>query len=145
LVRSVRIVAAGAALLCASAFSLAVALPRLSPFEVLRCIPPGQTVCFSGVNPAYPVAFLLSVAGTVMLFFGAFGRGFVVNPVFVAGMIALSYGLSGVVSAVLDTQRATTSAPEVFMPLVAIGAVAIWLQTYRRLRRGSNFAAGRAG
>ena len=125
-------------MLCASVFALAVVLPRLSPFEVVHCVPREQAVCFSGVNPAYPVAFLLSVAGTVVLFFGAFGRGFVVNPVFVAGMIALAYGLSGVVSAVLDTQRATRAAPEVFAPLVAIGAVAISLQTYRRLRRGGN-------
>ncbi len=134
--RSTRTALVGALLFCASSFVLVVALPRLSPFEVTHCVPPGETVCFSGVNPAFPAAFLLSVAGAVLLFFGAFGRGFVVSPVFVAGMIAIAYGLSGVVTAVLDAQRANPESPEVFAPLVAVGALAIWLQTYRRLRGG---------
>jgi hypothetical protein len=139
LVRSVRLTAAGAGLICASVAAL-VALPSLSPFELVRCAPgplspPTQGACFSSVNPAYPAAFLLSLAGTVVLFFGAFGRSFVANPVFVVAMIALGYGLSGVVSGALDAQRASTISPEVFAPLVAIGASALCLQTFRRLRR----------
>jgi hypothetical protein len=138
LVRSVRLVAAGAGLLCASVAAL-VALPSFTPFELVHCpgplSPPAQEACFSGVNPAYPVAFLLSLAGTVVLFFGAFGRSFVVSPVFVVAMIALGYGLSGVVSGSLDAERASTISPEVFAPLVAIGALALCLQTLRRLRR----------
>lgn len=121
-------------MLCASVAALIV-LPRLSPFEQLHCPPQGAAPCFSSVNPAYPVAFLLSLAGMVVLFFGAFGKGFVVSPVFVVGMIALGYGLSGVVTGLLDAQRASPIGPEVFAPLVAIGALALFFQTFRRLRR----------
>ncbi len=78
---------------------------------------------------------MLSLAGTVILFFGAFGRSFVVSPVFVVAMIALGYGLSGVVSGSLDAERASTISPEVFAPLVGIGALALCFQTLRRLRR----------
>lgn len=135
MVRSVRLAAGGAGLVCASVAAL-IALPSLSPFEVVHCpLAQGAEVCFSSVNPAYPAAFLLSLAGTVVLFFGAFGRSFIVSPVFVVGMIALGYGLSGVVSGSLDAQRASTISPEVFVPLVAIGALALCFQTFRRVRR----------
>jgi hypothetical protein len=139
LVRSVRLAAAGAGVVCASVAALA-ALPRFSPFELVHCPPAsaqpseGAALCFSSVNPAYPVVFLLSLAGTVVFFFGAFGKSFVVSPVFVVGMIALGYGLSGVVSGALDAQRASSISPAVFAPLVTIGALALCLQTYRRLR-----------
>jgi hypothetical protein len=140
LVRSVRFAIAGVGILCASVTSLLV-LPRLSPFELLHC-PPAQpsqaAACFSSVNPLYPIAFLLSAMGTVVIFFGAFGRSFIVSPFFVAGMIALEYGLSGVVSGALDAERAEPIDPAVFAPLVAIGALALSLQTYRRLRRRTN-------
>ncbi len=141
MVRSVRLAFAGAAVVCASVASL-VTLPNLSPFELVRCPPasgqpPQAALCLSSVNPVYPVVFLLSLAGAVVFFFGAFGRGFVVSPVFVIGMIALGYGLSGVVSGVLDAQRVSTNSPAVFAPLVAIGALALCFQTYRRLRRRS--------
>lgn len=140
MVRSVRLAIAGVGILCASVAVLLV-LPRLSPFELLHCPPeapaqPSQAAtCFSSVNPLYPIVFLLSAAGTVVIFFGAFGKSFVVSPVFVAGMIALEYGLSGVVSGALDAERAQPIDPAVFAPLVAIGALALALQTYRRLRR----------
>jgi hypothetical protein len=128
---------AGAGILCASV-ALLLVLPRLSPFELVRCLPaaPAQPAqaCFSSVNPLYPIVFLLSVAGTVVVFFGMFGKGFIVSPVFVAGMIALEYGLSGVVSGTLDAERAQSIDPVVFAPLVAIGALALCFHTYRRLR-----------
>ena len=144
MVKSVRVAIAGAGILCASVAVLLV-LPGLSPFELLHCPPPAAPAqpsqaapCFSSVNPLYPIVFLLSAVGTVVIFFGAFGRSFVASPVFVAGMIALEYGLSGVVSGALDAQRAEPIDPVVFAPLVAIGALALTLQTYRRLRRRTN-------
>ncbi len=138
LVYSFRAAVAGAVLLCTCVLTLVVALPRTSPFEVIRCVSPGQTACFSGVNPAYPFFFLMSVTGMVISFFGVFGRSFVFNPVFVAGTIALAYGLSGVVSAALDAQRAVPVDPAIFGPLIVIGSLAIGFQTYRRLRRTSS-------
>jgi hypothetical protein len=135
-----RLAVAGAAVVCASVLLL-VALPGVTPFEVVNCsagvVEPssGGPFCFNSVNPVYPVVFLFQVAGTVVFFFGKFGKRFIVNPVFVAGMIALEYGLSGVVSGTLDAQRASTFSPVIFAPLVVIGAGAISLQTVRRLRR----------
>jgi hypothetical protein len=139
LVRSVRLAIAGAGILCASV-ALLLVLPRLSPFELLHCLPPAtaqpfqEAPCFSSVNPLYPIVFLVSVAGTVVVFFGVFGKGFIVSPVFVVGMIALEYGLSGVVSGALDAERAEPIDPAVFAPLVVIGALAVCFQALRRLR-----------
>jgi hypothetical protein len=137
---SARVAVAGAAVVCASALLL-VALPGVAPFEQVNCsvgiVEPssGGPFCFNSVNPVYPVVFLFQVAGTLVFFFGAFGKRFVVNPVFIAGMIALEYGLSGVVSDALDAQRANAISPVIFAPLVVIGAGVICLQTLRRLRR----------
>jgi hypothetical protein len=137
---SARVAAAGAGLAFGGLLALLAVMPRVTPFELRRCFPGSQ--CFSSVNPDYPLVFLLSVAGTVLLFLGLFGRGFVLNPVFVAGMIALEYGLAGVVSAALDAEREAAGGPVVFAPLVAIGALAIAFQTSRRLRRGTRPRAG---
>jgi len=144
LTKSVRLAEAGLALLCASYFALVVAMPRLSPFQFLTCsyIPPtpsfpqGGTTCSSSLNPAYPLVFLISVVGTVTLLFGVFGRGLVFSPVFVIGIIALEYGLAGVVSASLDTESGVSTNPAIFSPFVFIGALALCLQTYRVLRPG---------
>ena len=136
--RSVNIAVAGGALLCASVYLL-VTLPKVSPLDIVHCVPAapphaqGET-CFSSVNPVYPVVFLLSVAGTVIIFLGAFGKRFVVSPVFVAGMISLEYGLAGVVSGVLGKGTGVQVDPFVFSPLIAIGGVVICFQTFRRLR-----------
>jgi hypothetical protein len=137
---SARVAVAGAAVVCASALLL-VALPGVTPFQQVSCsagvVEPssGGAFCFNSVNPVYPAVFLVQVAGTLVFFFGAFGKRFVFNPVFIAGMIALEYGLSGVVSGALDAQRAYSVSPVIFAPLVAIGLGAIFLQTVRRLRR----------
>jgi len=135
-----RLAFAGAAVVCAGVLLL-VSLPGVTPFEQVNCsvgvVEPssGGPFCFNSVNPVYPGLFLLQVAGTIVFFFGAFGKRFIVNPLFVAGMIALEYGLSGVVSGALDAQRANTFSPILFAPLVVIGAGAIALQTVRRLGR----------
>lgn len=138
--RSVNIAAAGAVLLCLSVYVL-VALPKVSPLDIRHCVPAAppeaqvETSCFSSINPIYPVVFILSIVGTVAIFLGAFGRNFVVSPVFVAGMIALEYGLSGVVSSVLAAGTGIGEGnPEIFAPLIIIGSVAICYQTLRRLR-----------
>lgn len=128
----------GAVVLGLSVYLLAV-LPRTSPLQVQHCVPaapPGaqtQASCFSSVNPVYPLLFVASVAGTVIIFYGAFGRSLVFSPVFVAGMIALEYGLSGVVSGAVDP-IAETRGPGFFAPLIVLGTVAICFEVYRRLR-----------
>jgi len=146
LVRSAGLAVAGAGVLFASYFALFAALPRFTPFQFLTCtpIPPSQafpeggTSCFSSLNPAYPLVFLLSVAGTVTLLVGWFGRGFIISPVFVIGILALEYGLSRIVSGFLDMESGVTVNPAVFLPFVAIGVLALCFRTYRYLRPRTN-------
>ncbi len=140
MVRSAKTAAAGAVLLCASYAAMLVVLPGVSPFELVHCVSatpaqaPLASSCFSSLNPVYLAVFLVSVAGTVALFIGEFGRRFVVGPVFVAGMVALEYGLAGTVSALLGTKGGVSTSPVTFAPLVAIGAAAMCFHTYRWLR-----------
>ena len=117
---------AGAVILVGG-YALIAALPRVSPFHVVHCI---GSSCFSGLNPAYPLLFVATVAGTAVLFFGLFGRAFVLSPVFVASMVALEYGLAATTSSLLSGQD-----PLVFSPLVAIGFAGLGFNAYRRLRR----------
>jgi hypothetical protein len=139
LVRSAKVATVGAVLLCASYAAMLVVLPVVSPLVAVRCAPatpaqaPLASSCFSSLNPVYPVVFLLSVAGTVALFFGWFGRRFIVGPVFVAGMFALEYGLAGTVSALFSGRSGVSASPLIFAPLVAIGAAAVGLHAYRWL------------
>ena len=143
LVRSLRLAAAGAAVLCASYVALFVVMPRFTPFEFLNCtpispsqaFPEGGSSCFTSLNPApYLLVFLVSVGGTVVMLFGLLGRGFVVSPVSVIGMIALEWGLAGVVSASLNTRSGVAVNPAIFAPYVALGAVVLCFQAFRRLR-----------
>ena len=129
--RSVRAAGIGAVILLGSVLAMLVALPRVTPLELGHCTYAG---CFSSVNPLYPVVFLISIAGTVILFWGAFGGHFVVSPLFVAGMVALEYGLAAAFSAFWRAGQGTSVSPELFAPLVGIGGVAICFQTYGRLR-----------
>lgn len=112
-----------------------IVLPRVSPFVVTRCTGAPATACFSGINPLYPVAFIVSILGMVVTLFGAFGGRFVVSPLSVAGTVALEYGLAATVSALLDTAGGVAANPLSFTPLVAVGAFALCFQAYRRSRR----------
>jgi hypothetical protein len=134
LVRSRRVLIAGAALLLASYLAMLVVIPIAWPLSGTRCTPvPVETCVSGGVNLAYPVTFLLSIAGTAAFFFGAFGKSFIVNPVFVAGMVALEYGLAGTVVA-LEGNIGVATNPAMFSPLVFAGAGAVTFQSYKRLR-----------
>jgi len=82
--------------LCASLAVLLLALPRFSPFEYWICNPSqGGTECSSYLNPLYPIAFLSSVGGTIAMFYGLFGRAFVLKPVFIVGMVLLEWSVLG--------------------------------------------------
>ncbi len=130
---------AGAAVICASYFALFAAMPRFTPFQLLNCPPnpslqSGGTPCFTSLNFAYPVVFVLSIAGAVLLLFGLFGKGFVVSPVSVVGFVALEWGLATMTSASLNTRGGVTTNPLIFSPFVVIGALVLCLQVYRRRR-----------
>jgi hypothetical protein len=139
LVRSTRTAAAGAVILFASYAAMLVVLPGVSPFQLTSCAThspaqaPPASECLS-LNPIYPVVFLVSIGGTVALFVGGFGRRFVVGPVFVAGMVALEYGLAGVVSATLSGKSEGPTDPIIFTPLISIGAAVVCFHAYRWLR-----------
>jgi hypothetical protein len=129
----------GAAILFASYAAMLAVLPNVPPFEVLHCNPasPAQaplvSSCFSSLSPVYPATFVVSILSTVVLFSGAFGRRFVVSPTFVAGMVALEYGLAGTVSALLDARSGVARDPLIFALPVAIGAAALCFHAYRWL------------
>jgi hypothetical protein len=106
-------------------------LPRSGPLEIVHCTYAG---CFSSLNPAYPALFLVSVVGIVVLFVGVFGARFVLSPPFVAGMVALEYGLAGALSAFWRAGGSTVISPDLFAPLLVIGAFVVTLQGLRRLR-----------
>jgi hypothetical protein len=133
--RSVTIASLGAAILLLSAYLL-VSLPRYSPLEVPRCTPVAPplsevgTSCPSSINLVYPAIYVVSVAGTALIFLGVFGRRFILNPVFVAGMIALEYGLAGVVARSI-AGHGTLGDVAIFAPLLMIGGLAISVQAYR--------------
>lgn len=131
----------GAALLLGSYVMLA-ALPAVTAFEVVRCLPHapppsnGSTVsCLSSVNLIYPLVFLVSIGGTVVLFVGIFGGRFVLSPLFVAGMVALEYGLAATASAILGGADGVSTNPLLFSPLVAVGSLALCVHAYRTLRK----------
>jgi hypothetical protein len=139
LVRSARLAGAGALVLCVSFAALLIAMPRFTPFEFQTCtpaaptqsFPQGGTQCTSGLNPAYPLVFLLSVAGTVILLVGLFGGRFVLSPASVIGIIALEWGLAAIVSASLGTHSGVGVNPALFSPFVVIGAVVLCIQAIR--------------
>ena len=148
----------GAAVLCASYVAMFVAMPAFTPFQFVTChpIPPSQSItaiqspsatpptqstpevsteCYTTLNGAYPLVFLLSVAGTVAMLYGLLGRDFIVNPVSVVGFIALEWGLAAMTSASLNTKGGVSESPLIFFPYVAIGALVLCIQAYRRTLR----------
>ena len=115
--------AALGALLLVGSYLLLALLPAVSPFHVQHCL---ASSCFSGLNPVYPLIFVVSIAGTAVLFYGVFGRAFVFNRVFAVSMIALEYGLAATVSSLLSSED-----PSLFLPFLAIGVVGITFHTFR--------------
>ena len=88
----------GASLLFGGIATMLALLPAVTPFWVLSCSPiAGGTQCFGGPNLIYPAVFLISMAGAVLVFLGLFGRGFVIAPLFVAGLLLLGWGSAGMV------------------------------------------------
>ena len=102
--------AALGALLLVGSYLLLALLPAVSPFHVQHCL---ASSCFSGLNPVYPLIFVVSIAGTAVLFYGVFGRAFVFNRVFAVSMIALEYGLAATVSSLLSSED-----PSLFLPFL---------------------------
>jgi hypothetical protein len=136
LVRSVGLAASGAALVLVCYALIFVFMPSFTPFTNVNCLTPTQ--CFSGVNPEYPLVFVVSVAGTVVALFGVFGRYFVFSGVFAIGMIALEYGLAGAVSASLAAKSGPDLTPAFFLPFIIIGVVILGFQRYLQSRMRRN-------
>jgi hypothetical protein len=75
------------------------------------------------------------MGGAVLVFFGIFGRAFVLGPLFVGGMLLLTVGLSGVVLGYVGFESCGLSRfpvflcpayhPETFEPVIVLGAILI--------------------
>ena len=73
-------------------------LPYVTPYDLMRCTPlGGGTECIGSLNPVYPAIFIMSMVGGGLAFYGLFGRGFVLSPIFILGTLAFGWGLAGVV------------------------------------------------
>jgi hypothetical protein len=138
---------AGLSILCASLLAMLLVLPSVTPYEFLSCqVSRGAQECFGNPNPVYPLAFIIYVAGTLLLFLGLFGRSFIFRPLFVFGIFVLEIGLLPVVFGFLGTESCASQSgrffgssctaynPGGFYPFIALGALSIGLQTYRHLR-----------
>ena len=123
---------------------LMLVLPRLAPFEFLTCSPiQGGTGCVEGMNTTYPIMFfLLSVCGTVFFFLGLFGKSFVLNPLFILGLILVEWGSAGLAFGYLHSQWCASEAsvtcivinPDSFLGALVGGVLLISLQSALRLR-----------
>jgi hypothetical protein len=138
----------GLSILCASLTTMLLVLPRVTPYEFLSCrVLRGAQECLGSPNPLYPLTFIISVAGTLLLFFGLFGRSFIFRPLFVFGIFVLELGMLPVVFGFLGTESCASQSgrffgttciahnPEGFYPFIALGALSISLQIYRHLGR----------
>jgi hypothetical protein len=122
--RSVLSVAAGFGILFGGILALFV-LPRITPFLFSDCgsLPGGGSVCSSIFNPIYPLVFVASMWGAVALFHVLFGRNFVLNPLFIIGMLSLSLGLLAVIFGYLDWQWECTQVG--FVAVLPIGIACV--------------------
>lgn len=96
--KSVTKFAAGAAIFAGGLGAMVTLLPHLTPYDLMRCSPfEGGTQCLGSLNPVYPAVLVASMVGGGLAFYGVFGRGFVLSPLFILGMLVFGWGLAGVV------------------------------------------------
>ena len=90
--------AAGAAIFVGGLGAMVTLLPYITPYDLVKCTPlGGGTECIGSLNLVYPAIFVMSMVGGGLAFYGLFGRGFVLSPLFILGMLALGWGLAGVI------------------------------------------------
>jgi len=137
---SVRGVVVGSVVLVGGLVSILVLLPRVTPFFFLNCsLLGGGTQCSSSLNFIYPTAFLFSMAGAVVMFYGMFGRRFILGPLYVVGMLSLGLGSAGVAFGYLERQWCVYNtwglcvginlqvfAPAIVAGLILIGGNGFW-------------------
>jgi hypothetical protein len=102
---------AGVSILCTSLLALLFVLPRVAPYYAESCHPFALgTGCSPGINPLHPMAFVISIAATLLLLFGLFGRGFLRLP-FAFGIILLVLGLFYAVPGFLGLRACGSGGP----------------------------------
>ena len=131
--RSLNGVLVGIVILCGGLASL-FELPKVTPYEFLKCSAyQGGTQCYSNLNPIYSIVFVVSMFGAVLLFFGLFGRAFVLGPFLIVGMLSLSWGLLPVIFGYLSLEWCKKQIftlcvayhPEFSEPLLLVGVLLI--------------------
>ncbi len=94
---SIKAIVFGGVVLIGGLASALILLPSITPYEFVNCTHIiGGTQCSSSANPVYTAAFIISMAGSVVLFFGVFGRRFVLGPLYVIGTLLMGLGSAGV-------------------------------------------------
>ncbi len=142
MLRSVSI-GAGVSLFSGGIVTLLLVLPRIAPYEFLICNKVGEVrECVGSLNPLYQMVFILSMAGTVLFFFGLFGRAFILARLFIIGMGLLALSLIGLVFGYFGNESCSSQPwssclayhPELFSLMAAVGVVLISLQAYIHTR-----------
>jgi hypothetical protein len=137
---------AGLSTLATSLVALMLMLPGLTPYQFLSCqLPDGAGECSSSFNSLYPLVFFVSIGGTLLLFIGLFGLGYISKPLFIFGIFLIEFGLLVVISRFLNMEwctsqtgklfgiSCTTQNPDAFYFFIALGVLSLSLHTYRHL------------
>ena len=124
----------GAAVACVG-FATLLELSKVTPYQFFNCSSyEGGTQCFGSMNPIYPIIFAISIGGLVLLFWGLFGRRFILNPLFIIGMILDAYGLLAIIFGYIGFESCGSGPipslcmayhPEFAEPFVLVGSVLI--------------------
>ncbi len=126
-------------------------LPSLSPYESFVCstTPQGAGECLGILNPVYLIVFLFSVGGTILFFFGLFGRDFILKPLFIFGLLLLEWNVYGGTFGYLSSEWCASATirtpciayhPEFYLLTAVGGALIIFLQSATYLRFSSSVA-----
>ncbi|MHB1869222.1 MAG: hypothetical protein ACYCPP_09825 [Nitrososphaerales archaeon] len=141
--RSLNVIAIGIVVLCTGLLSL-IEMPRITPYEFFNCSPyEGGTQCFGSINPIYPIIFIVSMAGAVLVFLGLFGGAFTLGPGFLLGMVFAGFGLAGIIFGYIAFKSCVSGRfpgpelcpayhPEAIEPFVLVGALLLAVNAFWR-------------
>jgi hypothetical protein len=127
--------ALGTTILCVGLVML-LELPKITPYQFFNCSPyDGGTQCFGSINTVYAAIFVVSMSGAILLFFGLFGRNFILSPLFIIGMLLDAWGLLGIIFGYTGFESCVSGKfpyslcmayhPEATEPFILVGSILI--------------------